>query len=103
MKNWPRPRTGISALRPGAAKSRGVWYNPVVKSLPTTKESSAALSGSLQPKVAGIRVFLAYLATALGCSGAVMSGDDFNANTEASVSVLQQWYNTNGLWNTTGW
>lgn len=34
---------------------------------------------------------------------AIVPGDDFNANTAASVSVLQQWYNADGLWNTTGW
>ena len=35
--------------------------------------------------------------------GAVAPGDDFNANTEAAVSTLQQWYNSGGLWDTTGW
>jgi predicted alpha-1,6-mannanase (GH76 family) len=30
-------------------------------------------------------------------------GDDFNANTAAAASSLQQWYNRHGLWDTTGW
>jgi predicted alpha-1,6-mannanase (GH76 family) len=29
--------------------------------------------------------------------------DDFNGNTESAAFVLQQWYNGNGLWDTTGW
>src|SRR2546423_2944315 len=38
------------------------------------------------------------------CSfAAVVSGDDFNANTEGSISSLQQWYNANGQWDTAGW
>jgi predicted alpha-1,6-mannanase (GH76 family) len=31
------------------------------------------------------------------------SEDDFNANAAASAIALQQWYGTNGLWETTGW
>jgi predicted alpha-1,6-mannanase (GH76 family) len=34
---------------------------------------------------------------------AVVAGDDFNANTATAASVLQSWYNSSGLWNTTGW
>jgi predicted alpha-1,6-mannanase (GH76 family) len=33
----------------------------------------------------------------------VSSADDFNANTSAAASSLQQWYNRKGLWDTTGW
>src|SRR5262252_6241726 len=36
-------------------------------------------------------------------SGATVDGDDFNANTEAGISTLQQWYNASGVWTTTGW
>ena len=32
-----------------------------------------------------------------------LAGDDFNANTEAGVQVLQQWYNGSGLYDSTGW
>lgn len=32
----------------------------------------------------------------------MVAGDDFNANTTAGITTLQQWY-TNGLWTTTGW
>ena len=35
--------------------------------------------------------------------GAVMPGDDFNANTTTGASTLQRWYNHKGLWDTTGW
>ncbi len=37
------------------------------------------------------------------CRGEVQPGDDFNANAVAAASVLQQWYNGHGLWDTTGW
>ena len=30
-------------------------------------------------------------------------GDDFNANSETAATVLQQWYNSSGLYNSTGW
>jgi predicted alpha-1,6-mannanase (GH76 family) len=33
----------------------------------------------------------------------VAPADDFNANTSAAASALQQWYNHKGLWDTTGW
>jgi predicted alpha-1,6-mannanase (GH76 family) len=32
-----------------------------------------------------------------------LQGDDFNANTEAAVDTLQQWYNGSGLYDSTGW
>jgi predicted alpha-1,6-mannanase (GH76 family) len=38
-----------------------------------------------------------------GSSVLPFAGDDFNANTEAAATMLQQWYNPGGLWNTTGW
>ncbi|MDB6111749.1 MAG: hypothetical protein JWR69_3499, partial [Pedosphaera sp.] len=37
------------------------------------------------------------------CDAEVLPGDDFNANAETSAKVLQQWYNSKGLWDTTGW
>src|SRR5690242_17855952 len=36
-------------------------------------------------------------------SPAVTLGDDFNANTTAAMTTLQQWYNGSGLWTSTGW
>ena len=49
----------------------------------------------------------------LGCSllllragwtrGAAVPGDDFNAHTAVAAQALQQWYNPQGLWDTTGW
>ncbi len=38
-----------------------------------------------------------------GSSVLPLAGDDFNANTEAAATILQQWYNGNGLYDTTGW
>lgn len=38
-----------------------------------------------------------------GSSAALPPGDDFNANTEAAAAILQQWYNSGGLYDTTGW
>ncbi|MGH7950492.1 MAG: glycoside hydrolase family 76 protein [Limisphaerales bacterium] len=40
---------------------------------------------------------------AIHCGAAVVPGDDFNANTATAVSTLQKWYNSSGLWDTTGW
>jgi len=34
---------------------------------------------------------------------ALLPGDDFNWSTARSAEVLQQWYNSQGLWDTTGW
>lgn len=51
-----------------------------------------------------IRLLFTLLATAISCAGAVVSGDDFNANAAAAVSTLQQWYApANGLWNNLWW
>src|ERR1700694_1698113 len=33
----------------------------------------------------------------------VMPGDDFNANASIAAESLQRWYNSKGLWDTTGW
>jgi predicted alpha-1,6-mannanase (GH76 family) len=38
-----------------------------------------------------------------GRSAAVLPGDDFNANSVIAAGALQQWYNRNGLWDTTEW
>jgi predicted alpha-1,6-mannanase (GH76 family) len=38
-----------------------------------------------------------------GTSSLPLAGDDFNANTKAAATILQQWYNGNGLYDTTGW
>lgn len=51
-------------------------------------------------KTCSIILFL--LASIVKCLAAVQ-GDDFNANTTTSLTVLQQWYNSDGLWNSTGW
>ena len=46
---------------------------------------------------------LTCLSSLIGCHAAVLPGDDFNADTVATISALQQWYSSGGLWNTTGW
>lgn len=38
-----------------------------------------------------------------GSSTLPLAGDDFNANSEAAATMLQQWYNGSGLYDTTGW
>lgn len=43
------------------------------------------------------------LAVSGGSSTALPAADDFNANTEAAATILQQWYNLSGLYDTTGW
>lgn len=43
------------------------------------------------------------LATTCQCLATAVPGDDFNANTATATTTLQQWYNSSGLWNTTGW
>ena len=37
------------------------------------------------------------------CPALPVNGDDFNANTVTAITTLQQWYNSGGLWNSTGW
>jgi predicted alpha-1,6-mannanase (GH76 family) len=51
----------------------------------------------------GLQGLLVYLAASMCCYGNVLPGDDFNADTAGAISTLQQWYNSGGLWNTTGW
>jgi predicted alpha-1,6-mannanase (GH76 family) len=46
---------------------------------------------------------LLLLASAWQCFATTTTGDDFNANTATATTTLQQWYNSSGLWNTTGW
>lgn len=49
------------------------------------------------------RLFAIVTFFCLGIGIAISSEYDFNADTEASATALQRWYNTNGLWNTTEW
>lgn len=46
---------------------------------------------------------VAIFAMSGGTSVLPLQGNDFNANSEAAVQVLQQWYNGNGLYDSTGW
>lgn len=51
-----------------------------------------------------IYLVFALFTTVVTCCGAVVTGDDFNANTAAAVATLQSWYNpTNGLWSNLWW
>src|SRR5579859_5621388 len=51
------------------------------------------------------RVLLSLLVlfAAINSPAAVQPRDDLNANTTASASTLQKWYNAKGRWDTTGW
>jgi predicted alpha-1,6-mannanase (GH76 family) len=52
------------------------------------------------------KLFIPVLFLALSlrfCEAEVFPGDDFNANAGSSAEALQQWYNSKGLWETTGW
>jgi len=43
------------------------------------------------------------LGATLPASGDVLPEDDFYANSLTAAKTLQQWYNQNGLWDSTGW
>jgi predicted alpha-1,6-mannanase (GH76 family) len=46
---------------------------------------------------------VAFFALSGGSSTLALAGDDFNTNSAVAASVLQQWYNQSGLYNSTGW
>jgi predicted alpha-1,6-mannanase (GH76 family) len=46
---------------------------------------------------------VAFFALSGGASSLALAGDDFNTNSAAAASILQQWYNSSGLYNSTGW
>ncbi len=46
---------------------------------------------------------VAIFALSGGSSSLPLAGDDFNTNSAVAASVLQQWYNESGLYNSTGW
>src|ERR1043166_1993599 len=47
--------------------------------------------------------YAAIFAVSGGSPTFALTGDDFNANTMAATTILQQWYNGSGLYDTTGW
>jgi predicted alpha-1,6-mannanase (GH76 family) len=47
-------------------------------------------------------IIVSFFACVVTCA-AVPPGDDFNADTTAAISTLQQWYGAKGLWKTTRW
>jgi predicted alpha-1,6-mannanase (GH76 family) len=53
------------------------------------------------------RLFAPVLAAVIygmsGFSSHAVVGDDFNANSETAAITLQQWYNSSGLYDSTGW
>ncbi|HXU76211.1 MAG TPA: glycoside hydrolase family 76 protein, partial [Methylomirabilota bacterium] len=65
--------------------------------------SSAVTNISVVWQSGAVNGSAAILAISGGSSVLGLAGDDFNANTEAAAVMLQQWYNGNGLWDTTGW
>ncbi len=57
-----------------------------------------------QPLLKCVRLCLLLLLAGVRLShGAAVAGDDFTANTAVAAQALQQWYNPQGLWDTTGW
>jgi predicted alpha-1,6-mannanase (GH76 family) len=65
----------------------------------TSPITNIALAYQSGPTNGNVAVF----AVSGGSSPLPLVGDDFTANTRAAATVLQQWYNGNGLWDTTGW
>ncbi len=47
--------------------------------------------------------WFSFCLSTLGSGTPVPPGEDFNADAHAAAATLQQWYNRNGLWDTTGW
>ena len=69
---------------------------PLFTSLPVTNITLTFAAG-------GTTATVVIFAVSGGVTSLPLNGDDFNANTEASATILQQWYNGTGLWDTTGW
>ncbi len=69
---------------------------PLFASLPVTNITLTFAAG-------GTTATAVIFAVSGGVTSLPLSGDDFNANTEAAATILQQWYNGSGLWDTTGW
>jgi predicted alpha-1,6-mannanase (GH76 family) len=53
--------------------------------------------------VSRLSLIFLYLLTCVCGQAQVVMGDDFKGDADTAVSVLQQWYNSSGLWDTTGW
>src|SRR5216684_1179101 len=66
------------------------------------REEETVCDGGLTSRCRGFVLILLCLISAQA-RAAVVAGDDFNANAATAASTLQSWYNSSGLWNTTGW
>jgi len=71
--------------------------------LPLSNGSSPVTSIVLTWVAGGSGANAVVFAVSGGSSSLALAQDDFNANTEAAVQTLQQWYNGSGLYDTTGW
>ncbi len=86
----------ISSLNSGNPRLYAADINLVTSSSAVTNITLTFQSGSGSANAA---VF----AVSGGTPTLPLAADDFNANTAAAAAILQQWYNTSGLWDTTGW
>jgi predicted alpha-1,6-mannanase (GH76 family) len=76
--------------------------NPCLYSMDVPLQNTTSPVTGVQLKwVAGGNA--AFFALSQGSPTLALTGDDFNTNSAMAASVLQQWYNTGGLYNTTGW
>ena len=79
--------------------------NPRLYSIdvPLATTASPVTSIVLTWQSGGQSSYAAIFAVSGGSSSLPLASDDFNANSEAAAVVLQQWYNTSGQYDTTGW
>lgn len=86
----------VSALNSGNPRLYGSDVS-LATTVPVTNMTLTFASGST---TANAVIF----AVSGGVTSLPLNTDDFNANTEAAATILQQWYNaSNGLWDTIGW
>ncbi len=71
--------------------------------IPLTHTTSPVTSIQLNFASGGAGAHAAVFAVSGGTSALPLAHDDFNANAAAATQVLQQWYNSAGLYNGTGW
>ena len=86
--------TTIPALITNNPKLYGIDITLANTTSPVTSIGLTFLGGSANAAI---------FALSAGSPSLSLAGDDFNANSEAAVQMLLQWYNGSGLWNSTGW
>ena len=88
--------TTVSSVNSGGARLYGEDINLAITSSPVT---NITLTFPANGGGANAAIF----AVSGGASVLPLAGDDFNANTRAAAQILQQWYNSSGLYDSTGW